>query len=152
MKKITLTLCALLFCAMIQANNAAKSLFVTLNDGQKIEFALSDLPEVTFGNDMMKIKTAKTTYECELWTVKTFTYATATGIKSIKGDAAFSIKDNTLVIDGTNTQVICYKANGEKVILPCQANGSKTLVNINSLKHGVYLIKLNGKVIKIAKQ
>lgn len=152
MKKIAFTLWALLVCTMSQASDAAKSLFVTLTDGQKIEFALSDLPDVSFGNDMMKIKTSKTTYECELWTVKTFTYATATSIKGIKADTAFSIEDNTLVIDGTNTQVSCYKANGERVNLPCQTTGNKTLVNINSLKHGVYLIKLNGKVIKIARQ
>lgn len=151
MKKSILTLCTLFCCLMTQADNA-KSLFVTFMDGQKIEFALADFPEVTFGDDLMKVKTSKTNVSYELWTVKTFTYATATGIKQVKDSKSFSIEGNSIIIDGTGNNLRCYKMNGEKIALPFNISSGKTTVNLDALKHGVYLIELNGKVIKIARQ
>lgn len=48
MKKIALSLLIALSCISAKATDG-KSLFVSFNDGSKIEFALSTLPEVTFG-------------------------------------------------------------------------------------------------------
>lgn len=48
MKKIALSLLIALSCISAKAADG-KSLFVSFNDGSKIEFALSTLPEVTFG-------------------------------------------------------------------------------------------------------
>lgn len=60
MKKIALSLLIALSCISAKAADG-KSLFVSFNDGSKIEFALSTLPEVTFGNDKMTVKSTATT-------------------------------------------------------------------------------------------
>lgn len=151
MKKIALTL-GILLCSLISHATNEKSLFVTFVDGNKVEFALSDFPEVSFGNDMMNVKTTKSNISYELWTVKTFTYGTTTGINQITSQKSYSIKGNSLIVDGTANRIECYKANGEAIDLPSCISNDKTLINIDKLKHGVYLIKLNGKVIKIARQ
>lgn len=151
MKKLALTLCISL-CSMISQAANEKSLFVTFMDGNKVEFALSDFPEVTFGNDMMNVNTSKTNVSYELWTVKTFTYATTTRIKQLTSSKPYSINGNHLIVDGTTNHIECYKANGEAIDLPSYTTSDKTLINIDHLKQGVYLIKLNGIVIKIARQ
>ena len=80
MKKIALSLLVALSCISAKAADG-KSLFVSFNDGSKIEFALSTLPEVTFGDDKMTVKSTATTASYELWKVSTFTYGTTTGIQ-----------------------------------------------------------------------
>ena len=65
MKKIASSLLIALSCISAKAADG-KSLFVSFNDGSKIEFALSTLPEVTFGNDKMTVKSTATTASYEL--------------------------------------------------------------------------------------
>lgn len=71
MRKIAFTLCLLLGSLTMHADNG-KSLFVTFLDGSKIEFALADLPEVSFGEDKMKVQTSKTTATYEPWNRQDF--------------------------------------------------------------------------------
>lgn len=151
MRKIAFTLWLLLGSLMIHANNE-KSLFVTFTDGNKIEFALDDLPEVSFGNDMMKVQTSKTTATYELWTVKTFSYATATGISQVTTNKTFAMEGNALIVDGTANNISCHKVNGESINLTQSTADGKTIISLGTLKHGVYLIKINNKTIKIARQ
>lgn len=151
MKKIALTLWALLCCLLIHADNG-NSLIVTFMDGNKVEYALADQPEITFGNDQMKVKTAKTEASFELWTVKTFTYSTSTGISKINDEKGMSWEGNTLIVDGTANNISCHTTNGVAINLPHHTADGKTLISIDALQKGIYLIKVNGKVIKIARQ
>lgn len=151
MRKIAFTLCLLLGSLTMHADNG-KSLFVTFLDGSKIEFALADLPEVSFGEDKMKVQTSKTTATYELGSVKTFTYATTTGISQVINDKPFSMEGNTLIVDGTANKISCYTANGELITLQLSTADGKTIISLDTLKHGVYLIKINNKTIKIARQ
>ena len=106
MKKIALSLLVALSC--ISAKTAdAKSLFVSFNDGNKIEFALSTLPEVTFGNDKMTVTSTATTASYELWKVSTFTYGTTTGIKQV---------DN----EGANVVTGYYSLDGQRLNTPAK--------------------------------
>lgn len=68
MKKIALSLLIALSCISAKAADG-KSLFVSFNDGSKIEFALSTQPEITFGNDKMTVTSTATTASYELWKV-----------------------------------------------------------------------------------
>ena len=135
MKKIALSLLIALSCISAKATDG-KSLFVSFNDGSKIEFALSTLPEVTFGNDKMTVKSTATTASYELWKVSTFTYGTTTGIKQVE----------------TNNKISTFALDGKAIKLsPTTAEG-KTIINLNALTHGVYIIKINNKSIKVARQ
>lgn len=151
MKKIALSLLVALSCLTARATDG-KSLFVSFNDGSKIEFALSTLPEVTFGNDQMTVKTTATTASYELWKVSTFTYGTTTGIKQVETNNKFALEGDRIIVDGTKNQVSAFALDGKKVSISPIITGDKTIINLDGLSQGVYIIKINNKSIKIARQ
>ena len=151
MKKIALSLWVALCCITANAAND-KSLFVTFNDGQKVEFALATTPEVTFGNDQMTIKTTQTTASYDLGKVTTFTYgSTTTGIKQVENSNKFALEGNRIIVDGTRNQVSAFALDGKAVSLSPVIAGDKTIISLDNLTHGVYIIKINNKSIKIAR-
>ncbi len=151
MKKIALSLLIALSCISAKATDD-KSLFVSFNDGSKIEFALSTLPEVTFGNDKMTVKSTATTASYELWKVSTFTYGTTTGIKQVETNNKFAFEGDRIIVDGTNNKISTFALDGKAIkISPTTAEG-KTIINLNALTHDVYIIKINNKSIKVARQ
>lgn len=111
MKKIALSLLVALSCISAKAADG-KSLFVSFNDGSKIEFALSTLPEVTFGNDKMTVTSTATTACYELWKVSTFTYGTTTGIKQVENNK-FAFEGDRIIVDGTNNKVSAFALDGK---------------------------------------
>ena len=151
MKKIALSLLIALSCISAKATDD-KSLFVSFNDGSKIEFALSTLPEVTFGNDKMTVKSTATTVSYELWKVSTFTYGTTTGIKQVETNNKLAFEGDRIIVDGTNNKISTFALDGKAIKLsPTTAEG-KTIINLNALTNGVYIIKINNKSIKVARQ
>lgn len=129
-----------------------KSLFVSFNDGSKIEFALSTLPEVTFGNDKMTVKSTATTASYERWKVSTFTYGTTTGIKQVETNNKFAFEGDRIIVDGTNNKISTFALDGKAIKLSPKTAEGKTIINLNALTHGVYIIKINNKSIKVARQ
>lgn len=150
MKKIALSLLIALSCISAKAVDG-KSLFVSFNDGSKIEFALSTLPEVTFGNDKMTVKSTATTASYELWKVSTFTYGTTTGIKQVENNK-FAFEGDRIIVDGTNNKVSAFALDGKAIKLSPITAGDKTIINLSELTHGIYIIKINNKSIKVARQ
>ena len=116
MKKIALSLLVALSCISAKAADG-KSLFVSFNDGSKVEFALSTLPEVTFGNDKMTVTSTATTASYELWKVSTFTYGTTTGIKQVETNNKFAFEGDRIIVDGTRNQVSAFALDGKAVNL-----------------------------------
>ncbi len=152
MKKIALSLMVALSCMTAKATDG-KSLFVTFNDGQKVEFALTTTPEVTFGNDQMTIKTTETTATYELWKVAAFTYGDATtDISHLETHNSYVLEGNRIIIDGTNNKIDAFAIDGKCIKLSPITIGAKTMINLKDLSSGVYIIKINNKSIKIAKQ
>lgn len=152
MKKIALSLMMTACCLAAHAINE-KSLFVTFEDGEKVEFALATTPEVTFGNDQMTITTTETTASYDLWKVSTFTYgAAATGINQAEVNNKFALEGNHIIIDGTNNKISVFSLDGKASNLSPITRGDKTIVNIDELPQGVYIIKINNKSIKIARR
>lgn len=151
MKKIALSLWVALCCMTAHAADG-KSLFVSFNDGSKIEFALSTLPEVTFGDDKMTVKTTSTTASYELWKVSTFTYGTTTDIKQVSQDIHFALEGDRIIVDGKANKVSIYSLDGKAVSISPIINNDKTIISLEGLTKGVYIIKINNKSIKIARQ
>ena len=151
MKKIALSLWVALCCMTAHAADG-KSLFVSFNDGSKIEFALSTLPEVTFGDDKMTVKTTSTTASYELWKVSTFTYGTTTDIKQVSHDIHFAWEGDRIIMDGKANKVSIYSLDGKAVSISPIINNDKTIISLEGLTKGVYIIKINNKSIKIARQ
>ena len=151
MKKIALSLLVALSCISVKAADG-KSLFVSFNDGNKIEFALSTLPEVTFGNDQMTVTSTATTASYELKKVSTFTYGTTTGVKQVEANNKFAFEGDRIIVDGTNNKVRVFALDGTAVTLSPILAGDKTIIPLEELTHGVYLIIINNKSIKVARQ
>lgn len=151
MKKIALSLWVALCCMTAHAADG-KSLFVSFNDGSKIEFALSTLPEVTFGDDKMTVKTTSTTASYELWKVSTFTYGTTTDIKQVSQDIHFACEGDRIIVDDKANKVSIYSLDGKAVTISPIINNDKTIISLEGLTKGVYIIKINNKSIKIARQ
>lgn len=151
MKKIALSLLVALSCISAKAADG-KSLFVSFNDGNKIEFALSTLPEVTFGNDQMTVTSTHTTASYELKKVSTFTYGTTTGIKQVENNNKFAFEGDRIIVEGTNNKVRAFALDGTAVTLSPILAGDKTIIPLEELTHGVYLIIINNKSIKVARQ
>lgn len=151
MKRTLLTLLVVLGCLVAKAQS--QSLFVTLNDGQKLEFALSTTPEVSVADDMLTITTSETTASYELWTVSTFTYGATTGINATQADAqSFSLQGDRLIVDGTDARVRVFSIDGKAVSLPATNVGSQTVLSIGSLPKGIYVVNINGKSLKITRR
>lgn len=151
MKKIALSLWVALCCMTAHAADG-KSLFVSFNDGSKIEFALSTLPEVTFGDDKMTVETTSTTASYELWKVSTFTYGTTTDIKQVSQDTRFAWEGDRIIVDGKANKVSIYALDGKTVSISPIINNDKTIISLEGLTKGVYIIKINNKSIKITRQ
>ena len=151
MKKIALSLLIAVSCISAKAADG-KSLFVSFNDGSKIEFALSTLPEVIFGNDKMTVTSTATTASYELWKVSTFTYGTTTGIKQVEANNKFAFEGDRIIVDGTNIKVSAFALDGKNIELSPITAGDKTIINLSELTHGIYIIKINNKSIKVARQ
>ena len=151
MKKIALSLLVALSCVSVKAADG-KSLFVSFNDGNKIEFALSTLPEVTFGNDKMTVTSTATTASYELKKVSTFTYGTTTGIKQVEANNKLAFEGDRIIVDGTTNKVRAFALDGTAVTLSPILAGDKTIIPLEELTHGVYLIIINNKSIKVARQ
>lgn len=151
MKKIALSLLVALSCISAKAADG-KSLFVSFNDGSKIEFALSTLPEVTFGNDKMTVTSTSTTTSYELWKVSTFTYGTTTGIKQVEANNKFAFEGDRIIVEGTNNKVRAFALDGTAVTLSPILAGDKTIIPLEELTHGIYLIIINNKSIKVTRQ
>lgn len=151
MKKIALSLLVALSCISAKAADG-KSLFVSFYDGNKIEFALSTLPEVTFGDDQMTVTSTATTTSYELWKVSTFTYGTITGIKQVETNNKFAFEGDRIIVEGTNNKVRAFALDGTAVTLSPILAGDKTIIPLDELTHGVYLININNKSIKVARQ
>lgn len=151
MKKIALSLLVALSCISAKAADG-KSLFVSFYDGNKIEFALSTLPEVTFGDDQMTVTSTATTTSYELWKVSTFTYGTTTGIKQVETNNKFAFEGDRIIVEGTNNKVRAFALDGTAVTLSPILAGDKTIIPLEELTHGVYLIIINNKSIKVARQ
>lgn len=151
MKKIALSLLIALNCISAKAADG-KSLFVSFNDGSRIEFALSTLPEVTFGNDKMTMTSTATTASYELWKVSTFTYGTTTGIKQVETNNKFAFEGDRIIVDGTNNKVSAFALDGKAIKHSPITAGDKTIINLSELTHGIYIIKINNKSLKVARQ
>ncbi len=151
MKRLALTFCLALGCLLTRAADG-KSLFVSFSDGTRVEFALSTTPDVSFANDQMTVATTATTASYELWTVSTFTYGTTTTGISQTETGRMSVEGNRIVIDGSTGKVTAYSIDGKAAPVTTTVAGDKTVVSLDTLPKGVYIIKINNKAIKITRR
>lgn len=151
MRKLFLSL-LVLSCSLL-AKAEDKTLIITFSDNTTQTFVLSTLPQISMANDKMTITTSSTTAEYDLYKVKTFTFGTvATGIQNVGNNASISMKGDKIIVSGINAKVRIFAIDGKAVsTTPIQADG-QTIIALDTLPTGVYIINVNGKSVKISKQ
>lgn len=164
MKRIALLLCVAFSTLFVHAAEEM-SLVITVNTGEKVEFKLSTQPEITFENGMMNVivNTGSSTsgsmssqsrkVSFSLWKVNSLTYTGPnTGISQVSNDHEMVIEENKIIADGTHNQISAFAYDGRAIHLSPTISGDKTIISLENLQTGVYIVKINGKSIKIAKQ
>ena len=133
MRPLLLLIAVVCWTQNVQAQG--KSLFITFNDGSKVEFSMADNPAVTMANDLLSVVAGTSQLDYELWRVKQFTFGTSTGIREVNG---LRVKTDRIAV---------YTLNGKAVKIPV-AQGE---FNLSGLASGIYIININGNTFKYMK-
>ena len=118
---------------MVQAQG--KSLFITFNDGSKAEFAMADNPAITMTDGTMTVVAGATTLSYELWRVKQFTFGASTAIHEVNSIHTQSNKVSVFTLDGKAVNVSAHQGK----------------IDLDQLRTGIYIININGNILKYMK-
>ena len=129
---------------------AQSSLVITFNDNTTQTIALTTLPDIWMKDDKMTVKTSETTLEYPLYTVKTFTFGNASGIKAVKA-AEYQLTGDALILPDESAAVRVYTLDGKAVSCPVAHGNGQIVVSLTSLQPGAYIIKAGGRSVKILK-
>ena len=139
-----------LFLLLSTGSFAQSSLVITFNDNTTQTIALTTLPDIWMKDDKMTVKTSETTLEYPLYTVKTFTFGNASGIKAVKA-AEYQLTGDALILPDESAAVRVYTLDGKAVSCPVAHGNGQTIVSLTSLQPGAYIIKAGGRSVKILK-
>lgn len=127
-------------------------MFIKFYDGSKIEVVMAANPEISMANDVMTITANGTESTYELWKVSEFTFGESTGIHNLVVDNDVNFSGNQIIVPGGNARVRIFSIDGKSVsIVPIIVSGH-TIIDLNSLTKGVYIINVNGKSVKVSKK
>lgn len=147
MKKKILASALMLF-AMCGMANADVTQTLTIN-GQKVEKVVSQL---TFSGDnvVLHFDGSEETYPMNDVQID---FSGTAGINAVSTFKLGGIVDGQLNISGLadGTPVAVYDISGKKVAA-ARANGESTLVNLDSLNGGVYILKAGNQIVKFVKR
>ena len=139
-----------LFLLLSTGSFAQSSLVITFNDNTTQTIALTTLPDIWMKDDKMTVKTSETTLEYPLYTVKTFTFGNASGIKAVKA-AEYQLTGDALILPDESAAVRVYTLDGKAVSCPVAHGNGQIVVSLTSLQPGAYIIKAGGRSVKILK-
>lgn len=144
MRKTILTL--LLFVCQLMAFADNSALLITLKDGSKAGYILSQKPSVTFGESTLSITVADAATEYNIQDVNTFTFVDAEEVAAIQkltdGSTLFEYRNGVVRSNGT---IQVYTLDGKLL-----QQGTSTL-SLNGQPSGMYIVKTNNKAIKVKK-
>lgn len=147
-----LLLLILIFSASIAAKADGKSLFIKFYDGSKIEYVLSASPEVTMANDKMTITSGDTETSYDLWKVSEFTFGESTGINQVVVEKDAMLQGNKIVIPNGSLKVKIFSIDGKSVSVAPIKVGNRSVIDLESLAKGVYIINIEGKSVKVSRK
>lgn len=139
-----------LFLLLSTGSFAQSSLVITFSDNTTQTIALTTLPDIWMKDDKMTVKTSETTLEYPLYTVKTFTFGNASGIKAVE-TTKYQLTGDALILPDESAAVRVYTLDGKAVSCPVAHGNGQTVVSLTSLQPGAYIIKAGGRSVKILK-
>ena len=140
----------LLLAATVAWGQTEKRLVVWQKSGEKVYFDLADLPETTFEEGKLVIKTNQATVSYQLENILRYTYQgfVATGIEQQANDRTDEVTFGNLPEGST---VGLYAANG-MLLEQFKTNAGKTFtLSIRHRPSGVYIVKAGKETIKLTR-
>lgn len=127
-------LLAVLSSTGARAEDKAKGIVVWLNDGNKTEVLFSDMPEFTYSDGNVTLKSATTELSWPIANLQRFTFedVIVTGIKDIKG--------LDILADDCNA----YDPSGRLV--------KRNVKSLSELPAGTYIVKTGSVTVKVIRK
>lgn len=145
-------------CSILGARADGKALIIENKDGSKTAFVLSEKPEITFADNVLRVNMKGKNVDFEISDVKQFYFNNAaTDIAVLKADDAKIVyqSDDRIIIEGINSNapIQLYAVNGTKIVGRVSTSEDRAEVSIVSLPKGIYLINIsNQQTLKFYKK
>ena len=146
----------LMFAMATWAQNTSPRLVVWQKNGEKTYFELNEMPETTFENGFLVIRSSKATASFHLEDILRYTYiGVNTSIEQLPSERAIIIaKDGDGVTfrnlrEGSTVNV--YSADGMLVEQHTAIAGQPLSISIAHRTPGVYIVKAGKETIKLMK-
>lgn len=155
MKRLFLTLLASAVMGVATTWAETYKLHISLKDGTVEEVELSQKPLITFGEGTLNIST--TDFQCALSDIERFGFVKgggATGIGEAAVDMYFNITGAAVTATGISEtdRVAVYDIRGVEQSVDIIRNAGTVTVAYGSLPHGIYIVKIGPKTLKITKR
>jgi len=159
--KVKFTILSLLFAFAATATwgqGATKRLVLWQKSGEKVYFDLNDMPETTFENGMLVIKTNNASVQYHLENILRYTFEGTgnTGINLQPSERSISISQTGDEVTMRNlsegTTVTVYAANGTLLEQRTVSGRSPFTLSVAQRPAGVYIVKAGSETIKLMKR
>ena len=146
---------------MIQDGNTGSStprLIVWKADGSKTFYELNDMPETTFENGNLVIKTRNASVSYPLTEILRYTYdgLSTKGVNEARSVSRALVKrePNTVTLANLKEGTVVQLFNSDGILLDTQAsNGNDhVVISVAAQPSGVYLVKYESQTLKLIKQ
>ena len=140
-----------MICMVFGVQAEEKSLFITFLNGNKAEFVMADKPAFMIADDKLKASSKGTIYEYKLWKVVRFTFGTPTGIQPLTTMEDIRMSGCRIIVPDGNVQVKVFSLDGSLAPVTPVCIDGQTVVSLEPLPQGVYIININGNSLKFIK-
>jgi len=140
-----------------RAQNDSPRLVVWLKSGEKAYFDLNKLPETTFGNGLLTIKSSTSTVSYQLTNVLRYTYENvqSSGIEGLPSAYAVQISEQGESVTFRNlkpgTIVKLYSLGGVLLEQHTAEDSNPLTITLQNLPSGMYVVKAANETIKMLK-
>jgi hypothetical protein len=159
--KVKFTILSLLLALTATATwgqGVSKRLVLWQKSGEKVYFDLNDMPETTFENGMLVIKTNNASVQYHLENILRYTFEGTgnTGINLQPSERSISMSKEGDEVTMRNlragTVVTIYAANGTILETKHVTDNQPLTLSVAQRPAGVYIVKAGSETIKLLKQ
>lgn len=138
------------------AQNRTPRLVVWQKSGEKVYYLLADLPETTFEDGLLIIKTRNTTAEYQLENIVRYTYeGVPDGVDLLPNERSVVVneKGDAVTFQGLRDGTVAslYTTGGVLLEQRTAADGKPVSFSIKNRPSGVYIAKAGTETIKLMK-
>lgn len=130
------------------------SLIFTYGQNQTKQFALTKKPVLTVDGDNFVIKTTDGQETLPIADVKSFTFSQlSSGVNDVVGtDYAVTVADGIVTVKGSDVESATVYSTLGSQLLTVKAVGGTAVIDLSSLRPGIYLVAVPGhETVKVIK-